>query len=104
MAKRPDANDILRSQGHEGLRRAIAEADVPTDEEAPSSEKIRPNGKALGKSARLVSGFAPVAWRDFKMAAHDQAWLVNDLLPAAGLAVFLANGKPTRRLSCSISR
>ena len=44
MAKRPDANDILRSQGHEGARRAIAEA-VPV-EEAPSSEKTRHNGKA----------------------------------------------------------
>ena len=49
MAKRPDANDILRSQGHEGVRRAIAEAEVVAVEDVPSSEKTGPNGDANGK-------------------------------------------------------
>ena len=56
MAKRPDANDILRSQGHEGVRRAIAEAEVVTVEKAPSRDRLRPNGDARGNRTRLLGG------------------------------------------------
>ena len=72
MAKRPDANDILRSQGHEGVRRAIAEAEVVAVEDAPSSEKTGPNGNAHGKEARKRRLLLPAT--EMRSRPHDWLW------------------------------
>ena len=57
-----------------------------------ATKETKSNGDASSNRARLW-----VASRRlrgvFKMAAHDKAWLVNQLLPAAGLAVLFGKWK-----------
>ena len=72
MAKRPDANDILRSQGHEGVRRAIAEAEVVAVEDAPSSDKTGPSGDVHGKKARNRRLLLPAT--EMTSRPHDWLW------------------------------
>jgi hypothetical protein len=75
MSKRPDANDILRERGPDGLREAFDEAK---------------GGNGADKRRRR---FTLTPWDNIDYDPKQPAWVVHGLLPTTGVAVIYGKWK-----------